>query len=407
MNIGIDIDDTITNSSEVFIKYARIYNKEHGIKHEINTSELDQNKAFGWTPENMRDFTFKYLKTILTEVIPNKDVIKTIKDIKKMGCKIYLITARKESEVSQMYILTKQWLIKNNIKFDKLIINCTDKLKECLKNNIMLFIDDNYLTCKKIHDSNKIRVLLYETNYNKKYIHSKLERVKNWKEILLRVCEMIDNDKIIDELEYIDVDNREDFPIEPEGYRYIYFYGGTKYYRGYLAPANLSRADFMERYPQYIPEQNTPVYENKGIILRADPKFPCPGFYILSLNKTYKAFDLIDDITFLRFSFILKKVKEGMRKKLGINYAHLLSNEKSDSYVNVHFWLVPINGTTSPDLLDFDVKKYLNSFNPKEELEKIIFYNNTLKRYFKQIDLIGQDNLLTETLINSRQFERN
>ena len=27
MNIGIDIDDTITNSSEVFIKYAKIYNK--------------------------------------------------------------------------------------------------------------------------------------------------------------------------------------------------------------------------------------------------------------------------------------------------------------------------------------------------------------------------------------------
>ncbi len=27
MNIGIDIDDTITNSSEIFIKYAREYNK--------------------------------------------------------------------------------------------------------------------------------------------------------------------------------------------------------------------------------------------------------------------------------------------------------------------------------------------------------------------------------------------
>lgn len=27
MNIGIDIDDTITNLSEIFIKYAREYNK--------------------------------------------------------------------------------------------------------------------------------------------------------------------------------------------------------------------------------------------------------------------------------------------------------------------------------------------------------------------------------------------
>ena len=44
MNIGIDINDTLTNSSQVFIKYARIYNKINKIKHVINTNELDQKK---------------------------------------------------------------------------------------------------------------------------------------------------------------------------------------------------------------------------------------------------------------------------------------------------------------------------------------------------------------------------
>lgn len=203
------------------------------------------------------------------------------------------------------------------------------------------------------------------------------------------------------ELEYIDVDNREDFPPEPKGFRFIYFYGETKNYRGYLAPEDLSRADFMEQYPHYIPEQNIPVYENNGIILRADPKFPCPGFYILSLNKTYKAFDLMDDVTFLRFAFILKKTKEGMRKALNINYAHLLSNEKSDPYVNVHFWLVPVDGTTSPDLLDFDVKSYLNSFVPNKEIKKIISYNNILRKYFEKINLVEQDNIFTKLLNNN------
>ena len=120
----------------------------------------------------------------------------------------------------------------------------------------------------------------------------------------------------------------------------------------------------------------------------------------MSLNKTYKAFDLIDDITFLRFAFILKKTKEGMRKVLGINYAHLLSNEKSDPYVNVHFWLVPINGVTSPDLLDFNVKDYLNSFNPKEEMTKILDYNNKLREYLKEIKLKEQDNNLQKKINN-------
>lgn len=203
------------------------------------------------------------------------------------------------------------------------------------------------------------------------------------------------------QLQYIEADRREDFPPEPQGMRYIHFYGGTKNYIAYIAPESISRADFMEQYPEYVPEQNKPIYENNGIIVRADPKYPCPGFYILSLNKTYRAFDLLDDITFLRFSFILKKTKEGMRKKLGLNYAHLLSNEKSDPFVNVHFWLVPVEGTTSPDLLDFNVKEYLSSFNPKDEIDTILLYNNKLRDYFKRIDLVRQDNELTEKLINN------
>ena len=203
------------------------------------------------------------------------------------------------------------------------------------------------------------------------------------------------------QLQYIETDRREDFPPEPQGMRYIHFYGGTKNYIAYIAPESISRADFMEQYPEYVPEQNKPIYENNGIIVRADPKYPCPGFYILSLNKTYRAFDLLDDITFLRFSFILKKTKEGMRKELGLNYAHLLSNEKSDPFVNVHFWLVPVEGTTSPDLLDFNVKEYLSSFNPKDEIDTILLYNNKLRDYFKRIDLVRQDNELTEKLINN------
>lgn len=204
------------------------------------------------------------------------------------------------------------------------------------------------------------------------------------------------------QLQYIDRDRREDFPPVPKGKRYIHFYGGTKNYRAYIAPESISRADFMEQYPEYVPEQNKPIYENNGIIVRADPKYPCPGFYIFSLNKTYRAFDLLDDITFLRFSFILKKTKEGMRKELGLNYAHLLSNEKSDPFVNVHFWLVPVEGTTSPDLLDFDVKKYLSSFKPRDEIDTILLYNDKLRKYLKKIDLEKQDNELTEKLISKK-----
>lgn len=195
MNIGIDIDDTITNSSDVFIKYARIYNKLHNITYKINTSELDQKKAFGWSVENQKEFASQYLKTILKETIPRKNVIEVIKKIKKLGCNIFFISARNDSEFSEMYEFTNQWLIENNIEFDKLIINCNDKLKKCLDNDIKLFIDDNYITCKKICDSKKIKVLLYETRYNKKYNYSELIKVKNWYGIQKIIIEILKEDK--------------------------------------------------------------------------------------------------------------------------------------------------------------------------------------------------------------------
>lgn len=59
---------------------------------------------------------------------------------------------------------------------------------------------------------------------------------------------------------------------------------------------------------------------------------------------------------------------------------------------------MPVNGITSPDLLDFDVKKYLSEFVPKNEINKIIEFNRKLQIYFENIDLIGQDDQLANKL---------
>lgn len=40
MTIGIDLDDTISNSSDVFVKYALQFNKEKSIDYDININEL-------------------------------------------------------------------------------------------------------------------------------------------------------------------------------------------------------------------------------------------------------------------------------------------------------------------------------------------------------------------------------
>lgn len=391
MVIGVDLDDTITNSSEIFIKYAIKYNKEKSIKYKVDTSKLNQTEAFGWDDNDKKNFYSKYLKKILTETIPNENAKNTLRKIHNNGNKIVIITARSKREIKDMEKLTKLWLDNHKIKYDKLLIDCKDKGQTCLDNKVSVFVDDNINNCVDVYKKLKIPVFLYETRYNKNEEVDGIFRVSNWNDISNKLV-------IKKPLKYIDVYNKNELPKLNSSMRYIHFYGGTKKYRAYIAPFDISRADFMELYPEYIPEQNKPIYENNGIIVRADPKYPCPGFYIFALKKTYKAFDLLDDITFIRFSYILKKIKEGMRKELDINYAHLLSNEKSDPFVNVHFWLVPVNGTTSPDLLDFNVKEYLEQFDPIIEMDKILDYNKRLKSYIKNIELIKKDNELSKKL---------
>ena len=60
MNIGFDIDDTITNSSEVFIKYAKEYNQKKNKFYSIKNDELDQTLAFGWNDIDKEEFRKKY-----------------------------------------------------------------------------------------------------------------------------------------------------------------------------------------------------------------------------------------------------------------------------------------------------------------------------------------------------------
>lgn len=391
MVIGVDLDDTMTNSSDVFLKYAMQYNYEKKIDFIIQNDILDQTKAFGWNKENMKEFRKNYLKKILDEAEANIDCVKVINKIHDRGDEVIIITARSEMELEGVTELTKRWLTKNNVKYDKLIMNSKYKEEDCEKNNVSIFIDDNVLNCEKVYKKLEIPTFIFTTRYNKNEKGDGLYRILDWKELSNRYV-------ITNPLTHIDVYDKKDFPIVEDGKRYIHFYGGTKNYRAYIAPLEISRADFMELYPEYVPRQNKPIYENNGIIVRADPKFPCPGFYIFALSKTYKAFDFLDDKTFIRFCFILKKIKEGMRSELNINYAHLLSNEKSDPFVNVHFWLVPVNGETSPDLLDFDVKEYLNSFDPAIEKDKVIEYNTKLKEYIERINLVKQDNELTKKL---------
>ena len=108
-----------------------------------------------------------------------------IDKLKEDGHSIYIITGRDNGEYSDPYNMTKEWLDKNFIYYDKLILTNAykndkhGKTEKCLENNIDIMIDDSVHICQDCIDNN-ITTLLMDTPYNKQV---NMPRVHNWKEI--------------------------------------------------------------------------------------------------------------------------------------------------------------------------------------------------------------------------------
>lgn len=186
MNIGIDIDDTICNTYETFLPYFKKYMEEElGREYYFDLNDKSDyyklGKRFGITEKEDWNFWEKYFPLIVDEVVPKNNAVDIIKKLKEEGHKIVLITARYRVEGFDVEGTTKKWLEKNNILFDKLIINSHNKLEIAERENIDIFIDDSIRNCSMLLEGN-IKTYMYTTEYNKFFENEKLNRVYSWNE---------------------------------------------------------------------------------------------------------------------------------------------------------------------------------------------------------------------------------
>lgn len=189
MNIGIDIDDTISETFETLLPYAQKYTIED-LKRK---SEIDMNQNFldhfyivymnKWNQKEATDFWNKYYGKILREVNIKKFAAETIHQLKQEGHKIYLITARWDMPNDNIQEITKQWLKENKVEYDELVINASDKLQLVKEKNIDIFIDDSFNNCKNIAENSNTKVYMMTSRVNGNFHDSKIERVYSWPEV--------------------------------------------------------------------------------------------------------------------------------------------------------------------------------------------------------------------------------
>jgi len=173
MRIGIDIDDTITETYDATIKtICKMYNLSYHelIKEKLNYDILSRRYSEAFKLEI-------YEKEILKLKL-KKDVKKVINKLSKKH-EIIIITARNKFECRFPYNLSYEYLTTNNIYFDELFVEVSDKGKCCYENKIDLFIDDSIRNCLSVNEYG-IDTIIYDNVFNK---DCNLRRYDNWLDI--------------------------------------------------------------------------------------------------------------------------------------------------------------------------------------------------------------------------------
>lgn len=194
MRIGIDIDDTLTDIKEELEAAALQYAQKLGkAMKEVDCTEDKENNGSSW--QQRYNFTYEELKYFLKDIQegitkkakPREGVVETIKKLRKEGNQIYIVTARDSEFHDDPYQLSKDWLEKNEVEYDKLIVNAREKAGVCKQEEIELFIDDQLENCMKVarEGIKVIRITKEKEQYGT------IMNKTNWREISDFISSMI------------------------------------------------------------------------------------------------------------------------------------------------------------------------------------------------------------------------
>jgi len=182
MKIGVDIDDTLAQTTNYLMPLAIKFDKDILHKNGIVDSIKDLPRCFDWNNDELRLFFRTVFENEVLNIPPMDEVKKVIKKLKEDGNHIIIINLRNNIQLSNPYDITQKWLSINEIEFDKLIVNSKYKGPVVEEEKIDLLIDDSVGQCTFIADNNKIPVVLYAKNTNQiKY--QGITRLDNWEQI--------------------------------------------------------------------------------------------------------------------------------------------------------------------------------------------------------------------------------
>lgn len=192
MNIGIDIDNTITNTAPILKKYCKEYNDtvvKRGLEmHETGAASFD---LYDWTQEENMDFCVKYLEEVVLQAEVKENAKEVIQKLKNEGHQINIISSRAFPMFKTPYETTEKFLKEKGIVYDKLLVGKIEKRSSCVENQLDILIEDEV---KYINEMSEfMNVFVFDAVYNKQCSGKNITRVYNWIEVYDKIKEFEKN----------------------------------------------------------------------------------------------------------------------------------------------------------------------------------------------------------------------
>ncbi|HHX33182.1 MAG TPA: hypothetical protein GX713_03045 [Mollicutes bacterium] len=169
MKIGIDIDDTITQTYQTTLKYLKEYYPGFHIEKE---EDISDKKTF--------EFLVNHIEDIQSSAELKPGVKEAMDTLKEMGFEIIIITARGGELDYDHARITEDYLKKHKLPYDKIYYGDINKGDAALKENIDFFIDDRIynLDDVSVHGVDSLHFV------DDLSIYSPYKKFDNWKDII-------------------------------------------------------------------------------------------------------------------------------------------------------------------------------------------------------------------------------
>jgi len=182
LNICIDIDGTITEPYFWLDSTNKYFNKN--IREEQVTA-YDIHQVMGVERHEYERFYENNKFEIHSDQKIREDVQSVLR-ILSATHNIYFVTAREQ----ELKILTHVYLRKNRISYDSLhVLGSHYKVDKAKELKCSIFIEDSYDNAMQLSSAG-FKVLLLDTNYNRKPLNEDVIRVYDWKEIFVKINEL-------------------------------------------------------------------------------------------------------------------------------------------------------------------------------------------------------------------------